>query len=103
MLCFQKNKYNLYMEMITAYICLQAEGIACQSSDVPSRVAGFAEFHIIAEDFKQTLEHNLKCKNKVIKINLQRSMQQFLKHKGGLHFILSITNFLLFPNTRHGT
>lgn len=48
------------MEMITAYICLQAEGIACQSSDVPSRVTGFAEFHIIAEDFKQTLEQNLK-------------------------------------------
>lgn len=30
-------------------------------------------------------------------------MQQFLKHKGVLHFILSITNFLLFPNTKHGT
>lgn len=57
--------------MITGYICLQAESIACQFSDVPSRATGFTKFHIITEDFKQSVERNLKYK---IKISLQRSV-----------------------------
>lgn len=60
--------------MITAYICLQAESITRQFSDVPSRATGFTEFHIITEDSKQSMKQNLKYKITITKINLRRSM-----------------------------
>jgi len=60
--------------MITGYVCLRAESIACQFSDVPSRATGFRDSHITTEDFKQSVEQNLKYTIKIIKINLQRSM-----------------------------